>query len=42
MLPKGSLGYAMIRKLKVYAGSEHQHTVTTQSIGNLRTPFYER
>ena len=26
MLPKGPLGYAMIRKLKVYAGSEHQHT----------------
>ena len=25
MLPKGPLGYAMIRKLKVYAGSEHQH-----------------
>ena len=25
MLPKGPLGYAMIRKLKVYAGSELQH-----------------
>ena len=25
MLPKGPLGYAMIRKLKVYTGSEHQH-----------------
>lgn len=25
MLPKGPLGYAMIRKLKVYAGSDHQH-----------------
>ena len=26
MLPKGPLGRAMLRKLKVYAGSEHQHT----------------
>lgn len=26
MLPKGPLGRAMFRKLKVYAGSEHQHT----------------
>lgn len=25
MLPKGSLGRAMYRKLKVYAGSEHPH-----------------
>ena len=25
MLPKGPLGYAMIRKLKVYAGNDHQH-----------------
>jgi large subunit ribosomal protein L13 len=25
MLPKNPLGRAMIRKLKVYAGSEHQH-----------------
>ena len=25
MLPKGPLGYAMIKKLKVYAGTEHQH-----------------
>jgi large subunit ribosomal protein L13 len=25
MLPKNSLGRAMIRKLKVYAGPEHQH-----------------
>jgi len=25
MLPKGSLGRAMFRKLKVYAGPEHQH-----------------
>lgn len=26
MLPKGPLGYAMIKKLKIYAGSEHPHT----------------
>ncbi len=25
MLPKGPLGYAMIKKLKVYAGSDHPH-----------------
>jgi len=25
MLPKGPLGYAMIKKLKVYAGAEHGH-----------------
>jgi len=26
MLPKGPLGRAMLRKLKVYAGPEHKHT----------------
>lgn len=26
MLPKGPLGYAMFRKLKVYPGAEHKHT----------------
>ena len=26
MLPKGPLGYAMLRKLKVYAGDKHQHS----------------
>ena len=26
MLPKGRLGYAMIKKLKIYAGSEHPHS----------------
>lgn len=25
MLPKGPLGYAMIKKLKVYAGEQHDH-----------------
>lgn len=26
MLPKNKLGHAMLKKLKVYAGSEHPHT----------------
>ena len=26
MLPKGPLGYAMIKKMKVYAGATHPHT----------------
>lgn len=26
MLPKGPLGYAMLRKLKVYGGASHPHT----------------
>ncbi len=26
MLPKGPLGYAMIKKLKMYAGATHPHT----------------
>ena len=26
MLPKGSLGYAMIKKMKVYSGNNHQHS----------------
>ena len=26
MLPKGPLGYAMLKKLKVYAGTSHPHT----------------
>jgi len=26
MLPKGPLGYAMLRKLKVYSGANHPHT----------------
>jgi large subunit ribosomal protein L13 len=25
MLPKGPLGYAMIKKLKVYGGASHPH-----------------
>jgi large subunit ribosomal protein L13 len=26
MLPKGPLGYAMLKKMKVYAGADHPHT----------------
>ncbi len=26
MLPKGPLGYAMIKKMKVYGGADHPHT----------------
>jgi large subunit ribosomal protein L13 len=26
MLPKGPLGYAMLKKLKLYAGDQHPHT----------------
>ena len=26
MLPKGPLGYAMVKKMKVYAGSDHNHS----------------
>jgi large subunit ribosomal protein L13 len=26
MLPKGPLGYAMMRKLKIYAGDQHPHS----------------
>ena len=26
MLPKGPLGYAMLSKMKVYAGDAHPHT----------------
>jgi large subunit ribosomal protein L13 len=26
MLPKGPLGYAMLKKMKIYAGADHPHT----------------
>lgn len=26
MLPKGPLGYAMLKKLKIYSGPQHRHT----------------
>lgn len=32
MLPKGPLGYAMIKKLKVYAGNDHPHTAQQPTV----------
>ena len=42
MLPKGPLGYAMIKKLKVYGGAEHPHTAQQPKVleipaGHLRS-----
>ncbi len=35
MLPKGPLGYAMAKKLKVYAGGEHPHAAQSPKPLNL-------
>jgi large subunit ribosomal protein L13 len=35
MLPKGPLGYAMLRKMKVYAGADHPHTAQQPKPVNL-------
>ena len=35
MLPKGPLGYAMIKKLKIYAGAEHPHTAQQPKVLDL-------
>ncbi len=35
MLPKGPLGYAMLSKMKVYAGSEHPHAAQQPQPVNL-------
>ncbi len=35
MLPKGPLGYAMIKKLKVYTGTTHPHTAQQPKILNV-------
>jgi large subunit ribosomal protein L13 len=35
MLPKGPLGYAMIKKLKVYAGATHPHSAQQPKTLNL-------
>lgn len=32
MLPKGPLGYAMIKKLKIYAGSDHPHAAQQPTV----------
>jgi large subunit ribosomal protein L13 len=36
MLPKGPLGYAMIKKLKVYAGAEHPHSAQQPQVLDIR------
>ena len=36
MLPKGPLGYAMIKKLKVYAGAEHGHAAQQPKVLELK------
>ncbi len=36
MLPKGPLGYAMIKKLKVYAGAEHPHGAQQPKVLDIR------
>jgi large subunit ribosomal protein L13 len=35
MLPRGPLGYAMLRKLKVYAGGEHPHSAQQPKVLDL-------
>jgi large subunit ribosomal protein L13 len=37
MLPKGPLGYAMIKKLKVYPGAEHPHAAQQPQTLEIRT-----
>ena len=37
MLPKGPLGYAMMKKLKVYAGSEHHHSAQQPELLTIET-----
>jgi len=36
MLPKGPLGYAMVKKLKVYAGASHPHTAQQPKVLEIR------
>lgn len=36
MLPKGPLGYAMLKKLKVYAGPEHPHAAQQPQVLDIR------
>ncbi len=36
MLPKGPLGYAMIKKLKVYTGAEHGHAAQQPKVLELK------
>ncbi len=37
MLPKGPMGYAMIKKLHVYAGAEHEHQAQKPVAFDLKT-----
>jgi large subunit ribosomal protein L13 len=36
MLPSGPLGYAMFRKLKVYAGSQHPHAAQAPQVLDIK------
>ena len=38
MLPKGPLGYAMIKKLKMYAGSTHPHSASNLKNSRSKEP----
>ncbi len=42
MLPKGPLGYAMIKKLKVYAGAEHGHAAQQPKVLEISRTQHER
>jgi len=37
MLPKGPLGYAMLKKLKVYAENTHPHTAQQPTVLDINT-----
>ena len=37
MLPKGPLGRQMLRKLKIYAGTEHPHAAQKPATLEIRT-----
>ncbi|MES2207075.1 MAG: 50S ribosomal protein L13 [Pseudomonadota bacterium] len=38
MLPKGPLGYAMLKKLKVYAGANHPHAAQQPQVLEIQVP----
>lgn len=37
MLPKGPLGYATLKKVKIYAGPEHHHSAQQPELLNIET-----
>lgn len=41
MLPKGPLGRAMLKKLHVYAGPEHEQAAQKPEVLNIKTSKYE-